>query len=74
MNQPAFPTTQYVNGLSPTGHDNGMTLRDYFAAKAMQGLMHNYHPCDFLENKNYLEDIAMASYFMANAMMKAREA
>lgn len=39
----------------------------------MQGLMHNYHPCDFLENKNYLEDIAMASYFMANAMMKAKQ-
>ena len=71
---PAFPTTQYANGISPTGHDNGMTLRDYFAAKAMQGLMHNYHPCEFLEDKNYLEDISMASYQIANAMMKARDA
>ena len=48
-------------------------LLDYFASKAMQGLMHNYHPTEFLENKNYLEDIAMASYFMAKAMIKARE-
>jgi hypothetical protein len=50
------------------------SLRDYFAAKAMQGLMHNYHPCDFLEHKGWLEDISMASYQMADAMMKAREA
>jgi hypothetical protein len=50
-----------------------INLRDYFSVKAMQGLMHNYHPCDFLENKNYLEDIAMASYFMADAMLEARK-
>ena len=31
---PAFPTTQYANGISPSGFDSGMTLRDYFAAKA----------------------------------------
>ena len=57
----------------PKNQKPKIELLDYFAAKSMQGLMHNYHPCDFLENKNYLEDIAMASYFMANAMMKARE-
>jgi len=67
---PAFPVAfKWGDELSQY---NGMTLRDYFAAKAMQGLMHNYHPCDFLENKNYLEDISMASYQMANAMMKER--
>jgi hypothetical protein len=69
-NTPAFPVAfKWGDELSQY---NGMTLRDYFAAKAMQGLMHNYHPCDFLENKNYLEDISMASYQMANAMMKER--
>jgi hypothetical protein len=52
----------------------GMTLRNYFAAKAMQGLMHNYHPCDFLEHKGWLKDISMASYQMADAMMKAGDA
>ena len=30
---PAFPTTLYEHG----GESDGMTLRDYFAAKAMQG-------------------------------------
>ena len=46
---------------------NGMTLRDYFAAKAMQGLLASdvYAPRDkFAEN----------AYAMADAMMKAREA
>ena len=64
-NSPAFP-----DGLGK----KGMTLRDYMAAKAMQGLMHNYHPCDFLEHNDWLEDISMASYQMADAMLKAREA
>lgn len=30
---PAFPTMRYEFG----GEDDGMSLRDYFAAKAMQG-------------------------------------
>ena len=67
MNEAAFPNPHRTDEL-------GMTLRDYFAAKAMQGLMHDYHPCDFLEHKGWLEDISMASYQMANAMLKAREA
>ena len=29
---PAFPTAQYADGVRPSGFDNGMTLRDYFAA------------------------------------------
>jgi hypothetical protein len=74
-NPPAFPSSNEVkvgNCIS-SGH-MGMTLRDYFAAKAMQGLMHNYHPCDFLEHNGWLEDISMASYQLADAMLKAREA
>ena len=62
-NMPAFPTTQYANGLSPTGHDNGMTLRDYFASA-------------FLANKwcacENVEDTAKNAYKVADAMMKAR--
>lgn len=42
----------------------GMTLRDYFAAKAMQNYI-----CD-----DYTPDaIAKAAYEMADAMLKARE-
>jgi hypothetical protein len=71
---PAFPHSFVRHPTEETYITKGMTLRDYFAAKAMQGLMHNYHPCEFLEDKNYLEDISMASYQIANAMMKARDA
>jgi len=43
-NIPAFPAMRF--DLAEREH--GMSLRDYFAAKALQGLMHNYHPCEFL--------------------------
>lgn len=61
---PAYPTTQYTNGISPTGHDYGMTLRDYFAAKAMQGLMDAGMP---------MQEIAKEAYDMADAMLEARK-
>ena len=41
---------------------DGMTLRDYFAAKAMQALL------------TYEESDAEVAYAMADAMLKAREA
>jgi hypothetical protein len=71
-NPPAFPMC--IDDGETRKYMIGMTLRDYFAAKAMQGLMHNYHPCDFLEHKGWIEDISMASYQLADAMLKAREA
>lgn len=48
-----------------TEEHNGMDLRDYFAAKAMQSLIQVLHtgPVDTARN----------AYFMADAMMKARE-
>jgi hypothetical protein len=48
--------------------EKGMTLRDYFAAKAMQGdLIAGVHPDDF-------NRCAYRAYQMADAMLKAREA
>ena len=49
------------------GEDNGMTLRDYFAAKAMQELLSD-------QRQFKRDDIAFAAYDMADAMLKAREA
>ena len=69
----AYPYMHKHPTSGQTTISDGMDLRDYFAAKAMQGLMHNYHPCDFLEHKGWLEDISMASYQMADAMMKQRQ-
>ena len=69
---PAFPTGTGGN----TPYSNGMTLRDYFAAKAMQILMaevdgdkddnpgvFRWEPCD----------VAELAYEQADAMLKARE-
>ena len=61
MNEAAFPNPHRTDEL-------GMTLRDYFAAKAMQGEMtQGIHEVDFAET-------AARSYEMADAMLKAREA
>ena len=49
----------------PVGNVNGMSLRDYFAAKAMQGLVAN-------NNTNPFE-ISKAAYVVADAMLEARQ-
>jgi hypothetical protein len=48
----------------------GMSLRDYFAAKAMQGLIHHF---DFGTFRNDPERLAGWAYDAADAMLKARE-
>ena len=64
---PAFP------GLHPSAEcrfqEEGMTLRDYFAAEAMKCI-------DELRTKPYnnLDSTAEIAYKMADAMLKAREA
>ena len=47
---------------------NEMTLRDYFAAKAMQGLM----SCEAWNESVRREDIALESYSVADAMLSMR--
>lgn len=46
----------------------GMTLRDYFAAKAMQGIL-----ASFTSSQPDRAITAKASYQYADAMLKARE-
>jgi len=64
---------QSISGISAT---HGMTLRDYFAAAAMQGWMasfdqHSSHPAD---NMGGVEKVAHKSYVLAEAMIKERKA
>jgi len=62
---PAFPSTEPSQEHTPFfDHHDGMTLRDYFAAKAMQVLI----------NGKDVYAAASAAYIMADAMLKAREA
>jgi hypothetical protein len=67
-NEPAFPL--HNHGAQTLGmHLSGMSLRDYFAAKAMQA----YLP-DAMEHNATEKELAWSAYKMADAMMKAREA
>jgi len=56
-----------VQAAFPDRYRDGMTLRDYFAAQAMQGFLQEY----VHDNSDAIADKA---YKMADAMMKAREA
>jgi len=62
---PAFPAPAGVAHIT----EQGMTLRDYFAAKAMQGMLaHEY------SRPLRIEDLyACDAYVMADAMLKTRE-
>lgn len=58
----------YVKKAFPDNQSEGMDLRDYFAAKAMQGYMSRQLINGFDEDV-----ISEMSYKVADAMMKARE-
>lgn len=61
---PAFPLLGDWSQIK----ERGMTLRDYFAAKAMQA---NRSRNSTYEN---WDDLALDAYDIADAMLKAREA
>ena len=63
---PAFPNPALADeNFHPPFDMSGMTLRDYFAAKAMPVFLAN-------PDSTYSSDAANA-YAMADAMLKARE-
>lgn len=70
--QAAFPNIGLVEGItvpwkiSDETRSDGMSLRDYFAAKAMQGCIAKGAPLVF-------QDIASKAYEMADAMLEARK-
>ena len=51
---------------------DGMTLRDYFAAKAMQGLLSNPSMIDRVDTECLIW-IAQRSHEVADAMLEARK-
>jgi hypothetical protein len=66
----AFPTKNYQAFVPmATGYSEGMTLRDYFAAKAMQVVLYQ---CDCFPDEDWRMGAALDSYAMADAMLKAR--
>ena len=64
-NTPAFPfVAEDETGMMI---NMGMDLRDYFAAKAMQGLLSNRNA------EAAIDEFAAKSYRMADAMLKQRK-
>lgn len=61
MNEPAFPHSRLGSDA------DGMTLRDYFAAKALQGLL----ACPEVRGKVW--EFVELAYEYADAMLKARQ-
>lgn len=62
---PAFPSR-------PADMESGMTLRDYFAAKAMASLIGHLPNLSGREGESRKETVARQAYDMADAMLKAR--
>ena len=65
---PAFPdgsTNEWGNS-----NNSGMTLRDYFAAQAMQGMLANGRR---IEGDDAISKRAQYAYLMADTMLAARE-
>jgi hypothetical protein len=63
----AFPFSlefDNTDGSKGVAYSHGMTLRDYFAAKVIDG---------FLEHCSTYESASVEAYKLADAMLKARE-
>ena len=69
MSESAFPWKDYDGQGNVCDVYSGMTLRDYFAARAMQAYISDL---DFQHNMTK-KDYAEAAYKVADAMLKARE-
>jgi hypothetical protein len=60
-NPPAFPTENILH--------KGMTLRDYFAARALQNFRDQIGS---QSDQEWFDKVAQGAYRMADAMLKAR--
>lgn len=75
--KPAFPISEEETDRIEEGVDifTGITIRDYFAAKAMQGLLSNiiyFNPND--NHKMIRENlISKRAYSLADTMLRERE-
>lgn len=77
VNPPAFPTSAYEGIGGEAIFQVGMTLRDYFAAQALMGLIANNAGEASLqmsyEGNTWGQQIAKNAYDHADAMLKARQ-
>lgn len=74
---PAFPMSGFdMRHGQPVQavYQHGMTLRDYFAAKALPSILNPNPVTGQYALVTDFEDCAITAYKMADAMLKAREA
>ena len=76
---PAFPVKKFDNDIGDYYLSSGMTLRDYFAAKAMQGMITSLTEFDptLLDGKSIIvnrpRDISELAYTYADTMLAHRD-
>ncbi len=74
---PAFPNSVHPeHGYGPVASvQEGMTLRDYFAAKVLNGLLSDYTTAENMEGNGDTRFVewAQIAYEFADAMLKARD-
>jgi hypothetical protein len=66
-NEPAFPGVTYIT-LNGQKNPEGMTLRDYFAAQALQALIIR----EGKDHSGIINEITTTAYQYADDMMKER--
>ena len=73
----AFPSNEPIYGDNIVGvkENKGMDLRDYFAAKALQGLISSIGEWSsgYPEAVDFSESVSHDAYWIADRMMEARE-
>ena len=77
---PAFPSPALANeNFNPVQDLSGMTLRDYFAAKSLIGMLccdkydHDSEQQRRNDYQQYCMDFAISAYSFADAMLEARK-
>jgi hypothetical protein len=71
MNTPAFPAMHF----DLADNEHGLTMRDYFAAKALQPVVDDFLSDGWtFANPELADVVAKNCYDIADAMLKAREA
>ncbi len=77
QNPSAFPITateQSFFNQNPLMPETGMTLRDYFAAKAMQAYLSNHLALKMEDREGWaVRDMVDSSFVIADEMLKQRE-
>lgn len=68
---PAFPFTELNGDGSPYCQHLGLTMRDYFAATAMQGMLSSF---EHWRRYGEIEHVTKTAYYAADEMLKARMA